>query len=86
MRVEIAELIENVTDEILCYENAEKLAEQWAVEFKAWLNKNKNHKDVFEEKGKTYFKIGDEGEIFEMADSYLDAAEENRFHDYWTDF
>ena len=36
--------------------------------------------------GKPYFQIRDEEEIFEIADAYMDALEEDRVKQYWEKF
>ena len=43
-------------------------------------------KDVFAEKGSIFLKIKDEDEIFEMADSYMDALAEGSVKQYWKEF
>lgn len=87
MKLEIKELIETVKEELLCYENNEKIAKQWEKEFIQWLKgqkgKNNSIKII---KGKQFFVIKDEGEIFEIADSYMDAVEENNCLVYWKTF
>ena len=41
MKLKINEVIENVKDELLCYEEGEKLVNRWEKEFKEWIEKNK---------------------------------------------
>lgn len=88
MKLEITELIEAVKDELLCIEGVdESLADKWESEFYIWLqDEKKSKKDVMEQKGKKYFRIQDEDEIFEMADSYLEAIEEGQIKRYWEKF
>lgn len=86
MKIPINDFIEQVKDEILCYEDMEKSAEQWEKEFGLWLEQNRKHKDVVTTpKGKA-FVIGDEGDIFEIADSYIDAIESGERSKYWNEF
>ena len=55
-------------------QDAEQAAVRWEKEFLEWAEKNAGkRKDVFAEKGSIFLKIKDEDEIFEMADSYMDA-------------
>lgn len=87
MKMPMEEFIESVKDEILCYENMEEIALRWEKEFAKWLEKNKgHHKDVVEEKGRIFFRIKDEDEIFEAADSYIDAKNDDNFKGYWEKF
>ena len=44
MKLKINEVIENVKDELLCYEEGEKLVNRWEKEFKEWIEKNKGKK------------------------------------------
>lgn len=87
MKVLTDELIEQVQDELLCYEEGESLVGVWKKEFLTWLDKNKgHHKDVVETSKGLALKVSDEGDIFEMADAYLEAVEENTKKEYWAKF
>lgn len=87
MKLKIDEVIETVKDELLCYEDAEKTAARWEKEFKEWIEKNKGKKkDIVVDKGGVSLKIKDEEEIFEMADSYMDAIIEGSVKQYWEKF
>ncbi len=87
MKLNIEEVIENVKDELLCYEEGEKLTGRWEKEFREWIEKNKGKKkDIIEDKNGISLKIKDEEEIFEIADSYLDAVEEGSVKQYWKEF
>ncbi len=87
MKLKLEEVIENVREELLCYEGAEKLADRWAKEFREWMEKNKGKKkDIVVEKSGLALKIKDEEEIFEIADSYMDAVEEGSVKQYWEKF
>lgn len=87
MKIDLEELIEQVKDEILCYEDMEEVAEEWGAEFLKWAEKNKgHHKDIIQTPKGLQFKISDEEEIFEMADSYVDAVEEGMKEAYWQTF
>lgn len=87
MKLNIEEMIADVKDELLCYEGMEQKAEKWEKEFREWV---KNHtgksKDIMKEGDKTLFRIRDEEEIFEIADSYMDALEEGSVKTYWEKF
>ncbi|MGN0135588.1 hypothetical protein [Anaerotignum sp.] len=87
MKLKIDEVIENVKEELLCYEDAEKTAERWEKEFREWIEKNKGKKkDIVVDKGGVSLKIKDEEEIFEIADSYMDAILEGSVKQYWEKF
>ena len=87
MKLKINEVIENVKDELLCYEEGEKLVNRWEKEFKEWIEKNKGKKkDIVVDKGDISLKIKDEEEIFEIADSYMDAVIEGSVKQYWEKF
>lgn len=79
MKLSVEEVIEAVTEELLCYENMEEYAKQWEKEFRQWVKK-KYPKKVY------VMTIKDEDEIFEIADSYRDALEENKVRQYWKEF
>ena len=87
MKLKINEVIENVKDELLCYEEGEKLVDRWEKEFKEWIEKNKGKKkDIVVDKGGISLKIKNEEEIFEIADSYMDAVIEGSVKQYWEKF
>ena len=87
MKLKINEVIENVKDELLCYEEGEKLVNRWEKEFKEWIEKNKGKKkDIVVDKGGISLKIKDEEEIFEIADSYMDAIIDGTVKQYWEKF
>ena len=87
MKLKVNEVIENVKDELLCYEEGEKLVNRWEKEFKEWIEKNKGKKkDIVVDKGGVSLKIKDEEEIFEIADSYMDAIIDGTVKQYWEKF
>lgn len=87
MKLKINEVIEDVRDELLCYEEGEAVVDNWEKEFREWIEKNKGkHKDIVAEKNGVFLKIKDEEEIFEIADSYLDAVAEKNIPKYWEKF
>ena len=87
MKLKINEVIENVKDELLCYEEGEKRVTRWEKEFREWIEKNKGKKkDIVVDKGGVSLKIKDEEEIFEIADSYMDAVIEGSVKQYWEKF
>ena len=87
MKLPITEVIENVKDELLCYEGAEQTAERWEKEVLQWVEDHKGKdKDIIVDGGQVSLKIRDEEEIFEIADSYMDALDEGSVKHYWEKF
>lgn len=87
MKLPITEVIENVKDELLCYEGVEQTAERWEKEFLQWVEDHKGKdKDIIVDGGQVSLKIRDEEEIFEIADSYMDALDEGSVKQYWEKF
>ena len=87
MKLKINEVIADVKDELLCYEEGEAVVDRWEKEFREWIEKNKGkHKDIVADKNGVFLKIKDEEEIFEIADSYLDAVAEGNVKKYWEAF
>lgn len=87
MKMPIRELVEQVKEELLCYEDAAGIALRWETEFFQWTKAHQGrHKDLMTVGGKPYFQIRDEEEIFEIADAYMDALEEDRVKQYWEKF
>ena len=87
MKLKINEVIEDVRDELLCYKEGETVVDSWEKEFREWIEKNKGkHKDIVADRNGVFLKIKDEEEIFEIADSYLDAVAEGSVPKYWERF
>ena len=65
----------------------EAVVDRWEKEFREWIEKNKGkHKDIVADKNGVFLKIKDEEEIFEIADSYLEAIAEGNVKKYWETF
>lgn len=79
MKLSVQKVIELVKEELLCYEDMEQYAQQWEKEFIQWVKK-KYPKKIY------VMTIKDEDEIFEIADSYKDAIEQNSIKQYWKEF
>ena len=87
MKLKINEVIADVKDELLCYEEGEAVVDRWEKELREWIEKNKGkHKDIVADKNSVFLKIKDEEEIFEIADSYLEAIAEGDVKKYWETF
>lgn len=85
MKLKIEDFIFEVKEELLCYDEiGENGAENWAKEFRKWCADDSiKKKNVLNGK---YFKIDDESEIFDIADEYLEAVENNSIKEYWKNF
>ncbi len=87
IRMDIEDFIYEVSEELLCYDEiGEKGAQKWATDFRKWLADGRKKKNVVIKGSNTYFVIEDEGEIFDIADEYLEAVENNSEKDYWKNF
>ncbi len=88
IKLEIEEFIFEVKDEILSYEELGKeYADKWEKGFLAWLKDEKvKKKNIKKEKNITYYLIDDESEIFDIADQYYYAVEDNKIDEYWKKF
>jgi hypothetical protein len=88
MKLEIEDFIFEVKEELVCYEEmGESGADKWESEFREWLNNADIKKKNVSKKGnEVFFGIDDESEIFDIADSYLDAVENNSVEEFWKKF
>lgn len=88
IKLEIEEFIFEVKDEILSYEEfGQKTANIWEEKFLNLIkNKQKNIKNIKFQDGKTYYLLDDESDIFDIADKYIYAIEQNKENEYWENF
>lgn len=87
IKLDIDELIFEVKDEMSCYDEiGEKGADEWEKAFRNWLCDGRKKKNVFKKGDKLLYGIGDESEIFDIADEYLDALEQGKVAEYWKKF
>lgn len=71
------DFIFEVREELLCYEDiGKKGADLWEKGFRDWLKKNP----------RSSVELDDESVIFEIADEYLEAFENNNTEGYWKSF
>lgn len=82
IKMDIQDFIFEVKDEILSYEElGESKANEWEEQFLEWANaKNKGGKN------KIICCINDESEIFDIADEFYYANEQNSLGEYWKNF
>lgn len=86
IKLELEEFLFEIKDEILSYEEfGENAANKWEEKFLEFI-KNKKIKNIKNENGKTYYLIDDESDIFDMADEYIYALEQNKEEEYWKNF
>ena len=87
IKLEIEDFIFEVTEELVCYEDIGRQgADKWAEGFRSWLSDGRKKKNIAASGGKTCYVIEDEGEIFDIADKYLDAVENGDIAEYWKNF
>ncbi len=87
IRMNIDDFIYEVKEEMLCYDEiGEEGADKWEADFKKWLESPCKKENVAGSGDKAKFLIGDESEIFDIADSYLEALENNTVDEYWKKF
>ena len=78
IKLSLDDFIYEVKEEICCYEDiGREGAEKWETGFKEWLVKHSDLKIV---------PLDDESTIFEIADEYIEAAEQNNIASYWRNF
>ena len=88
LKLKIEDFIFEVKEEIISYEElGQEKADLWEKGFLAWLDdKNANHKNVKKIGETKYFIIQDESEIFDIADEFFSAIEQNNIIKYWRKF
>lgn len=87
IKMSIDDFIYEVKEEMLCYDEiGEEGADRWEADFRKWLESPGKKENVAGSGDKAKFLIGDESEIFDIADSYLDAIENNKVEEYWKNF
>lgn len=87
IKLEIEDFIFEVREELVCYDEiGTSGADEWERGFRSWLGTDKAKKSIAEQKGKKYFKLKDESEIFDIADEYLEAMETKNIENYWKTF
>lgn len=88
IKMDVKELAYEVKEELLCYEQlGEKKADDWERGFNLWLkNKKIKKKNILEKGSVQYYCLEDESAVFDIADEYLDAVENNREDEYWKHF
>lgn len=87
IRLNIDDFIFEVKDEISCYEDiGTEGADKWEADFRKWLESDKKKKNIFKKGDKLQYAIGDESEVFDIADEYMQALEENKIKEYWDNF
>ncbi len=88
IKMEVEEFVYEVKEEILCYEELGKeKSEEWGERFNLWLkDKSIKKKNIVEKGGKLYYCLEDESAVFDIADEFLEAVENNNEEEYWKKF
>lgn len=87
IKINVEELIFEVKDEMSCYEEiGKKGADDWEEGFRKWLSSDSKKKNISKKGDKLVYTLSDESEIFDIADEYLKAVEENKIVEYWKSF
>lgn len=88
IKMPVEDFIFEVREEILSYEElGEKKADEWEKQFRMWLKDDKLKKKNVKISGdKVYYLIGDESEVFDIADLYFSAVEQKKEDEYWKKF
>lgn len=87
IKMEIEDFVFEVREELICYDEVGEVgADKWENGFRKWLASEGAKKNIVEQKGKKYYSIEDESEIFAIADEYLEALENNSIDSYWKTF
>lgn len=87
IRMDIEDFIYEVKEEMLCYDEIGKNGvDSWEKEFRTWLETPNKKENISGKGDNVKFLIGDESEIFDIADSYLQALENNKVEQYWKNF
>ncbi len=88
IKLPIEDFKEEIKAEIVGYEElGEEAALKWEENFTKWLtNSSIKKKRVKVENGKTFFVFKDESELFNIADSYWAAVENDEVAEYWSKF
>ena len=87
IKMDTEDFIFEVTEELVCYDEIGKEgADKWAEGFRRWLSDGRKKKNIIKKDDKMYFVIEDEGEIFDIADEYLNAVESGNTAEYWKNF
>lgn len=88
IKLELEDFIYEIKEEMECYDEIGKEgADKWEEKFRNWLdNPNVKHSNVTKSGGKVMYSVADESEIFDIADEYLTAIENNSEAEYWKKF
>lgn len=87
IKLDIEELIYEVKDEISCYEElGTQGADKWEEGFRNWLSSPGKKNNITKKGDKMLYSLSDESEVFDIADEYLKALEENNVAYYWKNF
>lgn len=87
IKLDIEDFIFEVKDELSCYEEiGSEGADKWEEGFRKWLISPVKKENISKKGDRLMYGLGDESEIFDIADEYLKAVEENSIDNYWKIF
>lgn len=88
IKLELEDFIYEIKEEMECYaEIGKEGADKWEEKFRKWLDNPKiKHSNVTKKGDKVMYSVADESEIFDIADEYLTAIENNSEEEYWKKF
>lgn len=88
IKLELEDFIYEIKEEMECYaEIGKEGADKWEEKFRNWLDNPKvKHSNVTKNGDKVMYSVADESEIFDIADEYLTAIENNSEAEYWKKF
>ena len=87
IKLDIEDFIFEVKDEMSCYEDiGPDGADKWETNFRKWLESDKKKTNIIKKGDKLQYTLSDESEIFDIADEYLNALDENKIDEYWNNF
>lgn len=83
IKMPIEDFIEEVKAEIVGYEElGEEKALQWEKNFLSLVNSGKKQ-NIEDKKGKKFYILEDEAELFKIVDMYLAAVDSGEEKEYW---
>lgn len=87
VKTELNEFKKLIKEELMAYEDGEKLFSDWEKGFNLLLKEKRiSNKNLKESKGVQYFEVNDEMEIFSIADDFVIAYDDNDLKSYYKTF
>lgn len=84
IKMPIEDFIYEIKEEMACYADiGTEGADKWEAKFRERIASKGKKKNIVASGDKLFYTVGDESEIFDIADEYLDAIENGREAEYW---